>query len=278
VSYGPTLQALAGFPGLMRHPGSAACGWGYSWSDMAAGMMAALATLAALEQRDRTGIGQWVDLGQYETLVALLGPAVFQALAGEEIAPPGNRSQEGPAVPHGVFRCAPGKRVGGAVDDDRWVAIAVLDDDQWARLARVLGVDGESWALSPTLATLGGRQASEGDVERALERWTRSRPAEEVQARLQAAAVPAALVANAEDLCRHDPQLAARGYFRSARSPEGEELTFDGLPFASLAGEAFGDVLAPGPLLGEHTDVVLRDLAGLSDAELRALRDEGVIG
>src|SRR5262249_50854521 len=148
VSYGPTLQALAGFPGLMRHVDGPSCGWGYSWSDMAAGLMAALATLVALEHRERTGGGQWVGLGQVETLVALLGPTALQALAGRDVAPRGNRSQEGVAVPHGVFRCAARAAPDGRQDDDRWVAIAVLDDEQWARLAALLAADGERWASS----------------------------------------------------------------------------------------------------------------------------------
>jgi crotonobetainyl-CoA:carnitine CoA-transferase CaiB-like acyl-CoA transferase len=275
VSYGPTLQALAGFPYLMRLPGGPPAGWGYSWSDMAGGMMAALATLAALEHRDRSGAGQWVDLGQYETLISLLGPAVSRALSGEEIESPGNASQEGPAMPHGVFRCAAGTRADGSPDDDRWVAIAVLDDGVWSRLADLLLADGEPWAAAADLARHAGRVARRVEVERALEAWTRRRPAEEVQALLQAAGVAAALVANGEDLCERDPQLRSRGFFRPVRSAEGQMLTFDALPFAGDL--VAGDVLAPGPLLGEHTDVVLRELAGIDDDELIALRAEGVI-
>ncbi|HZR85003.1 MAG TPA: CoA transferase [Candidatus Binatia bacterium] len=274
VSYGPTLQALAGFPLLMRLADGAPAGWGYSWSDMAGGMMAALATLAALEHRDRTGAGQWIDLAQYETLVALLGPGIFDALAGRAVAAPGNASQEGPAVPHGIYRCAPDVRDDGTPDDDRWIAIAVLDDDQWRALARVIASDGETWASAPELERFDDRAARGDAIERALERWTRQRAARELAERLQDAGVPAAAVANGEDVCRHDPQLAARGFFRSVRAPEGDLVTVDGLP---LAGDVAGDVLAPGPLLGEHCDGVLREILGLSHAEIAALREEGVI-
>jgi crotonobetainyl-CoA:carnitine CoA-transferase CaiB-like acyl-CoA transferase len=275
VSYGPTLQALAGFPLVMRHPGGPLAGWGYSWSDMAGGMMAALATLVALEHRDRTGCGQWVDLGQYESLIALLGPAVFDALAGREVPGVGNASQEGAAVPHGVFRCAADRRLDGTPDDDRWVAIAVLDDTQWAGLAAVVAADGEAWPRDGGLASLSGREARGAWLHAALEAWTRQRRAEEVAERLQAAGVPAAVVANGEDLCRRDPQLAARGFFRAVRSPEGSEIVVDGLPFA---GDGVGsDVLAPGPLLGEHSEVILREVLAMEPAEIASLRERGVI-
>jgi crotonobetainyl-CoA:carnitine CoA-transferase CaiB-like acyl-CoA transferase len=274
VSYGPTLQALLGFPYLMQLPGGEAAGWGYSWSDMLGGMMAALATLAALWHRDRTGEGQLIDLGQYGNLAALLGPRSFALLRGQEVTAPGNGSQEGDAVPHGVYRCAAEVNAQGVADDDRWLAVAVLDDATWAALARVLAEDGEDWARSPALATLVGRSAAAGDVDARLTRWMRSRRAGALEERLQAAGVPAGLVANAADLVQ-DPQLAHRGYFATVPTPEGGQETFDGVPFVSSS--LPGRVTAPGPLLGEHTDLVLHDLLGLGAGDIAALRAEGVI-
>ena len=274
VSYGPTLQALLGFPFLMRLPGGPPAGWGYSWSDMLGGMTAALATLAALWHRERTGEGQLVDLGQYGNLAALLGPASFALLRGQAVDAPGNASQEGDAAPHGIWRCAPDRDPSGAEDDDRWIAIAVLDDAAWRGLASVLAADGESWAAHPALHTLAGRLDARAEIDARLAAWARMRHAEDLEARLQAAGVPAALVANGADLAR-DPQLAARGYFETVATPEGGRETFDGIPFRSST--LPGRIAAPGPLLGEHTDLVLRDLLGLRDADLATLRAEGVI-
>jgi len=274
VSYGPTLQALLGFPYLMRLAGQEPAGWGYSWSDMLGGMMAALATLGALWHRDRTGAGQLVDLGQYGNLAAVLGPATFTLLRGGAVDPPGNGSQEGPAVPHGVFRCAAEVDLAGAIDDDRWIAIAVLDDGAWRRLAGVLAGAGEGWASAPGLATLDGRQSARAEIEQGLSRWARTRNARDLEQQLQAAGVAAGVVANAADLAR-DVQLAHRGYFETVPTPEGGRETFDGIPF--LSSTSPGRVAAPGPLLGEHTDLVLHDLLGLREADLAALRAEGVI-
>jgi len=274
VSYGPTLQALLGFPYLMCAPGGEPAGWGYSWSDMLGGMMGALATLAALRHRDATGEGQLVDLGQYGNLAALLGPASCELLRGHAVAPPGNGSQEGDAVPYGLLRCAAEPDPDGALDDDRWLALAVLGDDDWRRLAALLAADGEAWAQDAALVTLDGRRAARGDLEQRLSKWARSRRAGDLERRLQDAGVAAGLVANAADLSA-DPQLAHRGYFETVATPEGRRETFDGIPFVS--GTLPGRVTAPGPLLGEHTDLVLRDLLGLSANEIAVLRAEGAI-
>lgn len=274
VSYGPTLQALVGYPYLMRHPGRRPAGWGYSWSDMAGGIMAAFATLVALEHRRRTGRGQMVDLGQYETLAFLLGPRAIDALRGVAIAPPGNASQEGPSVPHGIFRCAAEDRAGGRRDDDRWVAIAVRDDDAWRALATVLSEDGCAWALAPALASLRVRLAEAPSIEDRIADWTRARRAGDVVARLQAVGVPAAVVADGEDLAA-DPQLAWRGFARAPAGPDGVEHVVDGIPF--VRGELGSDVLAPGPLLGEHTTEVLTEVAGYAADELEALREAGAV-
>lgn len=274
VSYGPTLQAMAGLAHLMRHPGGPPAGWGYSWSDMVGGLMGALATLAALENRDRTGRGQLVDVGQYGNLVSLLGPGLLELLAGRSVDAPGNRSQEGAGVPHGIWRAADEARADGGAAD-RWVAISVLDEAAWEALARVLAEDGEHWAGEARWQTLDGRERDAAELEDRLGAWVRPQKAEAVEARLQAAGVPAGLVADGDDLAG-DAQLGERGYFPRVTTPEGDEEVFDGIPFLTTG--LSGGVRAPGPLRGEQGEQVLRDVLGMDDARIEGLRREGVIG
>jgi benzylsuccinate CoA-transferase BbsF subunit len=274
VSYGPTLQALAGLPFLMRHPGEPPAGWGYSYSDMAAGAMGAIGTLLALWHRERTGEGQLVDLSQLETLVSLLGPEVLAYARGGAASPMGNRCQEKRAVPHGLYPCAPTPTPGGEQKTDRWIAISVLEDRHWGNLAELLVRDGQGWAADPRFAELEGRELAEEDLDCRISTWTSTLEVHVLEARLQAAGIPAAVVADAEDLER-DPQLLSRGFFERVLSPEGEAMVFDGIPWQTDG--ISGRIRGPGPRLGEHTDQVLGEVLGLGDGEIRALRDAGVV-
>jgi crotonobetainyl-CoA:carnitine CoA-transferase CaiB-like acyl-CoA transferase len=277
VSYGPTLQALAGFSLSMRYPGGAPAGWGFSYSDMAAGYSAALAVLIALWHRRRTGEGQLIDLAQLESLAALIGPSLLAVpmrdASGEAV---GNRSPEEGAAPQGIYRCAdrapdsPGARR----QDDRWCAIAVFGDEDWQRFAATLGSPG--WTGDSRFATATARLAHQAELDRLIESWTRPRAAEEVMETLQRAGIAAGIVADAEDLCLRDPQLRHRGYWVDVATPEGERVRLDGVPF--VLGDCPGYVAAAGPLLGEHTEEVLKRVLAMSDERVAELREAGVIG
>jgi crotonobetainyl-CoA:carnitine CoA-transferase CaiB-like acyl-CoA transferase len=264
VSYGPTLQALSGYTLLMRHPGREPAGWGYSYADMAGGYSGALAVLIALWHRKRTGQGQFVDLSQFEAISSLVGPALLDVLVNKAtIAPFGNRSQEAPAAPHGVYRCA---------GNDRWCAITVFTEEEWLRFCQVLG--NPDWTKEQRFASLAARLAHHEALDRYVEEWTLQHTPEEVMTLLQQAQVPAGLVANGEDLDR-DPQLRERGYWARVKTPEGDEVVLDGPPIKLSATPGY--VAAPGPLLGEDTDTVLRDILGYSDADIVQLKEQRVV-
>jgi benzylsuccinate CoA-transferase BbsF subunit len=264
VSYGPTLQALSGYTLLMRHEGGEPAGWGYSYADMSGGYSGALAVLMALWHRKRTGEGQFVDLSQFETISSVVGPALLDILVNKStIAPFGNRSQEAPAAPHGVYRCA------GA---DRWCAITVFTEEEWQALCRVIG--SPTWAQDARFAALSSRLAHQDELDLYVEEWTRQHTSEEVMALLQGVGVPAGVVANGEDLDR-DPQLRARGYWARVATPEGDEVVLDGTPIKMSVTPGY--VASPGPLLAEHTESVLKRLLGYSDEQLAQYKTDRVI-
>lgn len=272
VSYGPTLQALSGYTLRMRHPGGEPAGWGFSYSDMAAGYHAALAVLVALWHRERTGVGQFIDLSQFECVTALIGAPLLELLTSGRVRTPlGNRSPERPGAPHGVYRCRDRPEDGAA--GDRWCAICVFTEHEWHRFADAIGRP--AWTAAPRFRTLADRLAHHDELDALVETWTRQQDAERVMQRLQAAGVAAGLVANAKDLCVRDSHLQARRYWATVPTPEGTRVTFDGIP-ARLSATP-GRVTAPGPLLGEHTDDVLRNLLGLEQSEIERLRRDGVI-
>ncbi len=270
VSYGPTLQARAGYTLSMRHAGGAPAGWGFSYSDTAAGGSAALAVVIALWHRRRTGAGQLIDVSQLENLTALAGPALMRVLAGGDCPATGNRSPEGGAAPDGVFRCRDDE---SHARRERWCAITVFGDAEWRRFIAAIGAP--SWTSEPRFADPTSRLRHAEELGAAVERWTRRRSAEEVAEALQGAGIAAAVVADAEDLCRHDPQLRARGYWVTVPTPEGDSVTLDGIPFQLSDRPGFVD--APGPLLGEHTDAVLRRVLRLPAEEIAELHRHGIV-
>ncbi|MBP1686934.1 MAG: hypothetical protein H6Q33_3077 [Deltaproteobacteria bacterium] len=272
VSYGPTLQAMAGYSLTMRHPGGEPAGWGFSYSDMAAGHAGALAILIALWHRQRTGEGQYIDLSQFENLTALLGPIFLEVLAQRRaVGALDNGSQERPAAPHGVYRCADLPGAGPA--RDRWCAIAVFGEAEWTRFRGALG--NPRWAMHDRFSNHEVRILHRTALDTHITAWTKTRRAEDVMTTLQAADIAAGVVANAADLCRDDPHLQARGYWARIATPEGECPTFDRPPF--LMSQTPGGVRGPGPLLGEHTDTVLQRVLGVTGTALGELRAAGVI-
>jgi crotonobetainyl-CoA:carnitine CoA-transferase CaiB-like acyl-CoA transferase len=266
VSYGPTLQALTGYTLLMAEPGGPPAGFGYSYSDLAGGNLGALAVLAALWHRRKTGRGQLVDLAQLEVVASVVGPALLdRAASGGASAPAGNASQEAPGAPHGVYPCA---------GDDRWIAITVFTDTEWRAFARAIG--SPSWAGDERFATRSGRLGHARDLDLLVASWTRDQRAEEAMHVLQRAGVAAGLVADAQDLCARDPQLAARGHFVDVPTPEGGTVRVDGPPF--LLSETPAHPSGPGPLLGEHVDEILSRVLAIDTKEIAALRQAGVVG
>jgi len=266
VSYGPTLQALTGYTLLMAEPGGPPAGFGYSYSDLVGGNLGGLAVLAAIWHRRRTGRGQLVDLAQLETAASVLGPVLLdRAVHGGASAPAGNASQEASGAPHGVYPCA---------GEERWIAITVFTDTEWERLGEAVGRP--AWTRDARFATGAGRLRHAAELDRHVTEWTRGQKAEEAMVLLQRAGVAAGLVANAEDLCARDPQLAARRHFVDVPTPEGRTVWIDGPPF--VLSETPAAVSGPGPLLGEHADEVLSGLLGIGAEEIAALRAAGVLG
>jgi len=266
VSYGPTLQALAGYTFSMRPPGGEPAGWGFSYSDMAGGYNGALAVLIALWHRRRTGEGQHIDLSQFEALVTLLGPRLLEILNGTALETASAGLQRA-----AVYRCA--DLPGDGPARDRWCALSLSNDVQWKRFCATLGEP--AWTRDARFTTAAARALHHEALDTRIEAWTCTRSAEEVMSRLQRAGVAAGIVANAEDLCRRDPHLQARQYWARIATPEGDVVACDGIPFKMS--ETPGRVAQPGPLLGEHTDTVLRRLLHLPPEAIAALRAQRVV-
>ena len=272
VTYAPTIHALAGITQLTGVPGREDIGMGFSYNDHQAGLHAAVAVLAALAARRRTGRGQRVDLSQFEVGVNLLGPALLDYFVnGRAAGPMGNRLPYDLAAPHGCFPCAGAASTD--VADERWVAIACLTDAHWEGLRRAMG-DPE-WAHDTVLATAAGRIAAVDELERHVTDWTKGLAAEEVMARCQREGTPAGVVQNGVDLAERDPELARAGFLMEFTDPHPTAgRTFaDRLPihFEQTPCDRYQRVRD----LGEDNHAVLADWLGMDADTVRRGEEEG---
>ena len=204
VTYAPTIHALCGLTYLTNPPGRGDIGPGFSLNDHAAGLSAAFAILAALDERDRSGAGQHVDISQMETGGYLIGPALVDFLSNvREAKPAGNADFLDPMAPNDCYPAA----------DGVWLAISCRNDEDWGRLVAVAGLE-----ANDRMSTNAERVIRRAEVDELVAEWVRNQNAEQAQQLLQEAGVPAGTIQNAADLMS-DPQLGARDMWRTFEHP-----------------------------------------------------------
>jgi benzylsuccinate CoA-transferase BbsF subunit len=267
-TFGPVVQAVCGLTFGVGAPDAPPAGWGFSYMDHMGANMMAVAVLAAVAHRNRTGEGQWVDMSCTDAGLGLTGPDLLDyTVNGRPLRRPGmpdsNHSDHPAMAPHGIYPTD---------EHDRWVAIACRDDHDWAAFAAVCA---EPWAADPRLATVAGRVADQTGLDRLVGAWTSARNRHEVATMLLAAGVPASAVAMSEDRIEDDPDNAAWGMFPTSHHPVIGNVRVDGLP-AHLSMTDW-HIERGAPLLGQHNQEVLCGLVGLSDEELASLAAGGVV-
>jgi crotonobetainyl-CoA:carnitine CoA-transferase CaiB-like acyl-CoA transferase len=264
IGYGPNTHSYSGLQHLWNYPedeerpaGSTAV-----HPDHLIGRLGAMAALAGLIHRERSGTGSHYDFAQFETPINLMGDLfALESLAPGSVRPLGNASPRG--APWSCLPCA---------GDDEWCVVNVRSDTEWRALCKAIG-DPE-WAADPALDTAEGRMARRELLDERLTAWTSAREPREVMEVLQAAGVPAGIVAHpAHHLS--DPQLQHRGYPKLVVQPGYESLVLEGSPF--LGSDLPEPIVAPAPLLGQHTREVAREVLGLTEGEIQQLIDEGVL-
>jgi benzylsuccinate CoA-transferase BbsF subunit len=261
-AFGMVLVPIAGLPNFIGWPGKEPLPVGVSaYTDCISPRFATSALIAALDYRKRTGKGQMLDLSQFETAISFIMPGVLEYQSGgKEPERIGNASPG--AAPHGVYRC---------IGDDRWCAIAVCGDAEWQSLCREMGKS--ELAADPRFDTFLNRKQNEEELNGLINAWTAGFKPEEVTSRLQAAGVPAGIVANVADVF-NDPQLRQRNLYWPMHHSEMGMFTHLGQSFQ--LSKTPSRAWSPSPLLGEHTEYVCTKILGMSDEEFISLVQEGV--
>jgi CoA:oxalate CoA-transferase len=255
-------SAYAGISDLLGEPGRPPTHQGTSIGDSLCGMTAAAAVMAALIHRERTGEGQYIDAALIDTYFHTHQNSI-----------PRITLQDGKFVPERSGRFHP-EGSGGAYRyrDDQWIYL-IATEHRWPDLARAL--DAPQWLDDPRFKTRRERRINGEALAAAIEeRLSRFPSREAAVAALEQAHVPCAPILTVNEAVAH-PHLRQRGTVRRVRDPFIGEFDIPGRP-VKLSGWPPKENLSA-PLLGQDNDTVLKDLLGMSGAEIEALYAQGVL-
>jgi crotonobetainyl-CoA:carnitine CoA-transferase CaiB-like acyl-CoA transferase len=255
------VQAESGMISITGEPGSRGVRCGVSIADITAGLYAAFGILTALHARERTGRGQYVDVSMLEGQLGILSGMIGAYLA-DGIVPAPLGTAYGALLPYQTFRTR-----------TRDIAIGIGSDKLWRTFCPLVGAP--QLAGDPRYTTNAARSANRASLVAALQEALLARTYEEWEAILMPAGIPMGAINTIDKVVGH-PQVAARGALVDCDHPVAGRIRMVAPPVR--LSDTPGAVRAPAPLLGEHTDDVLRDRLGLSDGEIAQLRASGAIG
>ncbi len=261
TGFAQTMESLTGLAWLTGLPDGpptlvrGAC-------DPVSGAHATIATLLALEERDATGEGRFIEVTMAEAALNVAAEAVIEFSAtGRLLTRDGNRGLD--HAPQGVYR---------AMGDDAWLALAVADDEQWRALCTV--IDSATLADDPDLATVEGRRAAHDRIDAAIGAWAADIEPGAAAERLQVAGIPAEALVRGRDIA-NNPQLRDRGLFEVQQHPVAGSIEVPMVPFRLSGVDHWLRIAAP--TLGQHNAEILREI-GIDDDDLARLEADGIVG
>ena len=262
-AYGSSVESVTGIPSLMGYRGGPPMPSCIAFPDPAAALNAVGALLTALRHKSKTSEGQFIDLALSEGPVCQIGEFIAASRHGDG-QPERLANSHYKWAPHGVYP---------ASGEDRWIAIAITNEEQWRALCESMG--------RPDLATEGrfcsesARKANEHVLDRTISEWTRRNDNAEIMNKLQSLGIPAGAVHNGRDLL-DDPHLSERGFFVELDEPDVGPKRYPGQAIR-IAGLDPGR-WKPSARLGEHTYDILNGLLGLTGSAISSLEGKGVVG
>ncbi len=262
-AYDPVTQAASGMMSFNGTPETAPLKLGPPIIDYGTGLSAVLGIVVALFQRERTGVGQHVDVSMLDAALTLMSSLVSDVLtAGRAPVPSGNKNRSPENYANGSFQCA-----------DRLLAIAAQEDHQRRRLWNAIGRD--DIPLDPRFATADACEKNIDALHAELESTLRQRKAQEWEDILNEAGVPAMRVRTLPEIL-HDEIVQTRGFVHTFEKVAGinGKVVVPLAPFKLRVGPA--KAVSPPPFLGQHTDQILTSL-GFSEHRITELREKKVI-
>jgi crotonobetainyl-CoA:carnitine CoA-transferase CaiB-like acyl-CoA transferase len=255
------VQAESGMISVTGEPGGRGVRAGVSIADMTAGLYAAFGVMTALRVKEKTGKGQYVDVSMLEGQLGLLQGTIGGYLADGVVPEPMGTAYKA-LLPYQTFRTK-----------TKDLALAVGSDRLWRIFCPIMGL--EAMMDDPRFATNAARVQHRVDLLARLQEVFLTRSYEEWEELLLEHGIPVGAINTIDQVVKH-PQVNARGMIVESEHPVAGKVKLVGIPVK--LSETPGSVREPAPLLGQHTEEVLRTYLRMSQAEIGALRQAGVIG
>jgi crotonobetainyl-CoA:carnitine CoA-transferase CaiB-like acyl-CoA transferase len=260
AGYDFMVQAMGGFMSVTGPADGQPTRAGVAIADMATGMFASSAILAALLRRERTGEGQRIDMALLDSQVALMGYVASNYMVTGEL-PERYGNGHPNIVPYQEFMA-----------QDQYFAFAAGNDNQWRKFCTA--VNKPHWAEDERFATNPARVRHRAEVVAMLNELFATRPAAEWMTLCDEIGIPTAPINNMAQVLA-DPQVQAREM--QVEVADGEYGRIPLLASPLKIPTAPTSVRLPPPHLGQHTDAILQELLGYDTARMAALRQDGVI-
>jgi len=260
IAFDHISQAMSGMMSITGHPDSPPTRVGTSLGDVNASVHAAFAIMTALWHREKTGVGQYVDISMQEAMVSILEGAIARWTIGRELQTPIGTHNPHDA-PMAAYKCK-----------DGYIIIATVGDEHWHRFCKA--IDKPEWAEDPRYQIKRQRWENKYVLADEIEKITANYTVKEVGEMMDRERVANSPIHNIEQVV-DDPHLNARGYFVEVEHPIIGKAKLPGIPFK--LSETPGDVERPSPLVGEHNELILGKYLGMNKEEVGRIKEEGVI-
>jgi len=257
AGYGTAGGAIAGFYHLTGWPDRPPCGPFGAYTDYPSPRFAACALIAAIDHQRRTGVGQYLDFSQAESASHFLTPALLDYTVNGIVQDRmGNNDPY--MTPHGVFPCE---------GDNTWIAIACRDDDDWKRLAKIIG------RIDLAGMTYNDRRQHQERLNTMISNWSLRRSMADAETALIDAGIPAHRVQHS-DACLADTQYAHTNHFVKIPHTLHGQVTVENSRITLSATPA--NVTRRAPMFNEDTDEVLRAMLHYDEDRINDLRNKNI--
>jgi CoA:oxalate CoA-transferase len=260
AAYDVIVQGMGGIMSVTGHEGGEPTRVGASVGDITAGLFTVIGILTALHTRDLTGKGQKVDVGMLDCQVAILENAIARYLVtGSVPVPIGNRHPS--ITPFEAFSAR-----------DGYIIIAVGNDRLWAKFCELISRN--DLITDERFANNAARTKNQKQLKAVLDGVFPSKTVGQWIEVLEAAGIPCGPI-NTVDRVLADPQVQARNMIVEVEHPVAGNLKMPGLPIK--LSETPGGIECPAPLLGQHSEEILKELLGMSVEQVADLRAKGIL-